>query len=95
MRYGWDETKRRVNLRTHGVNFAAVRKFNWRLATVAIDDREDYGELREVAKGFIGADLYVLVFTAREDADGELIWVISLRKATKKEWRDYERETQG
>jgi uncharacterized DUF497 family protein len=95
MRYGWDENKRRQNLLRHGVDFAAVHRFDWRLATAAVDAREDYGELREVAKGFIGAVLHVLVFTSREDAAGELIWVISLRKATRKEHRDYEREAKA
>lgn len=50
-------------------------------------------DMREVAKGFIGAELHVLVFTIREDADGEVTWIISLRRATRKERRDYENET--
>jgi len=95
MRYGWDEGKRRQNLKEHRVDFTAVYQFNWELATRTIDDRADYGELREVAKGFIGTDLYVLVFTEREDEFGDVIWVISLRKAGRKERREYERETQG
>jgi uncharacterized DUF497 family protein len=66
-----------------------------RFATRTTDDREDYSELREVAKSFIDAELYVLVFTEREDEFGELIWVISLRKARRRERRDYARETQG
>jgi uncharacterized DUF497 family protein len=94
MRYGWDEAKRRRNLKDHKVDFAAVHEFNWALATRAVDDREDYGELREIAKSFIGGDLYVLVFTDREDENGELIWVISLRKATAKERDEYAREIQ-
>jgi hypothetical protein len=95
VRYGWDDAKRLANIRNHGVDFTAVEAFDWRFAVVAIDDREDYGELREVAKGFIGAELHVLVFTARQDEDGELIWIISLRRATRKERREYARETQG
>ncbi len=93
MRYGWNETKRKENLKKHGVDFAGVQRFDWETAATAIDDREDYGELREVAKGFIGTELHVLVFTAREDDDGEIIWVISLRRATRKERRDYGQET--
>ena len=95
MRYGWDEAKRRANIENHGVDFTAVFRFNWALATRAIDHREDYGEMREVAKSFIGADLHVLVFTEREDDHGDVIWVISLRKAGRKERPEYERETQG
>jgi uncharacterized DUF497 family protein len=58
-----------------------------------LDDREDYGELREQAIGFIGDRLHMLVFTEREDEDGQLIWVISLRKAEAPEKRTYERAT--
>lgn len=50
------------------------------------DDREDYGELRMKALGFIGVRLHVLIFTER----GDKIRVISLRKATKREVEAYE-----
>ena len=96
MRFGWHEAKRRRNLRDHGVDFNAVHQFNWDLAVRRVDDREDYGELREEAIGFIGASLYVLIFTERIDEADEyedLIWVISLRKAEALEKRTYERET--
>src|SRR5262245_4103255 len=92
IRYAWDETKRRVNIERHGVDFTAVHRFEWDTATPAIDDREDYGELRELATGFIGVRLHVLVFTERRDEDGNLIWVISLRRATNKEKDKYERQ---
>src|SRR6266542_2860271 len=94
VRYGWDEAKRRANLRKHGVDFAAVHGFEWDLAIRRIDDRDDYGELREQAIGFIGGRLHSLVFTEREDEQGELVWVISLRKAEAPEKRIYERATQ-
>ena len=58
---------------------------------MTIDDREDYGELRERATGFIGPVPHVLIFTERQDAAGSVVWVISLRKAERKERRDYER----
>ena len=92
MRYGWDDTKRRANLEKHGVDFTAVHDFGWETAIPAVDDREDYGELREIATGFIGAVPHVLVFTERQDAAGSLIWVISLRRASRRERRDYERQ---
>ena len=91
MRYGWDEPKRRLNIIGHGVDFAAVYDFEWDFAVLKIDDRHNYGELREQALSFIGAVLHVLIFTERYDDEGPLIWVISLRKATRRERRDYER----
>jgi hypothetical protein len=90
VRYGWDERKRHANVRTHGVDFAAVYGFEWDFAVVTVDDREDYGELRQQAVSFIGAVPHVLIFTERQDAAGPLMWVISLRKANRKERRDYE-----
>ena len=65
MRYNWDEGKRRQNVKSHGVDFSAIYQFNWDWALTEIDDREDYGELREQATGFIGAVPHVLTFTRR------------------------------
>lgn len=79
--YTWDPPKNVTNLRDHGVDFAAAQLFEWEFAVVEIDDRDDYGELREVATGFIGDVLHVLVFTVRGDATH----IISLRKANKRE----------
>jgi uncharacterized DUF497 family protein len=81
----WDEAKRITNRRKHGVDFASVQAFEFETAVVVIDDREDYGELREIALGFIGPVLHHLTFTRR----GSDIRVISLRKAEKKEIRIY------
>lgn len=53
-----------------------------------IDDRQDYGEVRHIAFGYIGADLHALCFTAR----GPNIRVIMLRKASKRERRDYDKQ---
>jgi uncharacterized DUF497 family protein len=39
MRFGWDETKRRQNLKSHGVDFRAAYHFEWHVADVTIDDR--------------------------------------------------------
>jgi uncharacterized DUF497 family protein len=83
--YEWDEGKRAANLRDHKVDFAAARRFEWETALVAVDDREEYGELREVALGFIGVRLHVMVFTRRADN----IRIVSLRKAERMEVRRY------
>lgn len=51
-----------------------------------IDDREDYGEIRIRALGFLDGRLYSLVFAQ----EGEDIRAISLRKATRHEEEEYE-----
>jgi uncharacterized DUF497 family protein len=91
VRYGWDENKRRENLRRRGIDFTSIAAFEWEDALFSIDDREDYGELREIALGFIGTRLHVVVFTEREVEEGTLIWIISLRKASRQEMQRYER----
>jgi len=86
MRFEWDETKRAATIAKHGVDFTAIVAFEWETALVRPDTREDYGELREAALGFIGARLHAVVFTERED---DVVRVISLRRATKKELMFY------
>ncbi len=83
--YEWDETKRSANIRHHGVDFADARHFDWETAVIITDDREDYGELRETALGFIGVRLHAMTFTRRD----EKVRVISLRKANRSEVSRY------
>ncbi len=51
-----------------------------------VDNREDYGELREIAIGWYGPCLCLLVFVRR---DNDEVRVISFRKARKQEVRRY------
>ena len=86
MQYEWDERKSRTNKTKHGLLFDVVESFDWATAIVEVDDREDYGELREIAFGFIGAVLYCLIFTWLDD---DTVRVISLRPANKREAKRY------
>ena len=83
----WSDVKNAINQRKHKIVFEEAARFDWDTADIEIDDREDYGELREQAYGFIGDVLHTLVFTER---DG-VTWIISLRKASKKERERYGR----
>lgn len=89
MIYEWDSAKNRTNAKAHGVAFDAAERFEWDTALLRVDIREDYGESREIAIGFIGTALHVMVFTERADK----IRIISLRKATKQEHICYANET--
>lgn len=87
MRFEWDDNKNRVNIRKHGIDFAdAADIFNHPVLTL-LDDREDYGEERWVALGWIKAIVGVVVYVER---DGDAIRIISARKANKHEVRRYE-----
>ncbi|MBM3563561.1 MAG: BrnT family toxin [Alphaproteobacteria bacterium] len=77
----YDPRKDARNREIRGLSFELINDFRWETAIVGRDDRRDYGEERFWALGFIGKDLYTLVFTPREKA----IRVISLRKASRKE----------
>ncbi|MCV0396466.1 MAG: BrnT family toxin [Rhizobiaceae bacterium] len=85
VRFVWDDDKRKSNLEKHGVDFADAHAFEWATALVVDDDREDYGEARQVATGFVGERIYVMVFTDRDSQRR----VISFRKANKREIRSY------
>lgn len=91
MRYEWDEEKRRANVAKHGVDFADADRFEWPTAIVRVDDREDYGELRELALGFIGVRLHMMAYTPVRSG---VALIITMRKATKRELRDYEKADQ-
>ena len=58
---------------------------NFETAMVVSDDRNDYGEPREIGIGFIGTRLHALVFTRR----APMIHIISLRKANDREEKKY------
>ena len=87
MRFEWDEAKNEINLRKHGIDFADVKDmFNHPMLTL-LDEREDYKEDRWIGLGWIQALVGVAVYTERQ---GNVIRIISARKATKHEVRRYE-----
>ncbi len=91
MFYEWDDNKAELNQRKHGVSFDFVEKFEWDSALVMEDKRVDYGENRFNALGWVNDRLYQLTFTLRDD----VIRVISLRKANRREIKNYGQETKS
>ncbi len=67
MRYEWDETKRRINLRKHSIDFAdAVHVFDG--LTVTIEDTcFDYGETRFPTLGLLRTHVVVIVHIETEE----------------------------
>jgi uncharacterized protein len=81
MRFSWDERKRRLNLRDHGLDFVdAPRVFEGPTFTFE-DDRFAYDEQRFMTLGFLGGMVVSIVHTETTSR----IHVISFRKATKHE----------
>ena len=81
MRFTWNETKRRQNLKEHGLDFIdAPRVFEGPTFTFE-DDRFTYREQRFVTLGFLGGISVSLVHTETSSR----IHIISFRKATRNE----------
>jgi uncharacterized DUF497 family protein len=82
----FDRAKDRINKRKHGISLSRAEDFDFDAAVYVVDDRDDYGEVRIRAIGFLDGRLFVLVFTQV----GEDIRAISLRKADKHDEIEYE-----
>ena len=87
MTFEWDEAKNRENIAKHGVRFEdAARIFEGPVVSWT-DDREDYGEVREISIGMVGGAAIVTV--AHTDR-GSTVRIISARPASRAERRRYE-----
>jgi uncharacterized DUF497 family protein len=88
--FAWDETKRRANLRKHGIDFVDAAKIFRGLTFTAEDDREAYGERRFLTLGLLEDQVVSVTHTERGDTIRMIsIRMISIRKATKHEARFY------
>ncbi len=88
MEFEWDEAKRRLNLKKHGIDFIhAEQVFEGGTITI-LDDRFDYGEERFVTFGLLEGRVVAI---AHMETD-EVIRLISVRKATKHEENNYFKE---
>jgi uncharacterized protein len=85
VKFDWDPRKARKNKARHGVPLELVRSFDFDNAKIVEDDDIDYGETRLIGVGFIQDRVYVVVFVER----GDVVRVISLRKADRKEAEEY------
>ncbi|WP_273756872.1 BrnT family toxin [Bartonella sp. MM73XJBT] len=95
IKFEWDETKAKSNLRKHRVSFEiAARVFADPFAMVK-QDRIENGEYRWQTLGLVDGFLLLLVaHTVHDDKDGiEVIRIISARRANSKERKRYEEES--
>ncbi|HEY4939936.1 MAG TPA: BrnT family toxin [Rhizomicrobium sp.] len=87
MKIEFDPAKNRRNVAFGRPSFELVADFDLDSALIVEDDRHDYGEVRYRAIGRMGAIIAVLIFTMR----GEVLRVISLRIANRKERKSYDK----
>ena len=86
--FEWDVAKAQSNLAKHGVAFeAACLAFDDLFALDRIDTGGDPAEVRYVLTGMANGVLLTVVYTER----GERTRIISARKATRHEQREYYR----
>ena len=87
MEFEWDEDKDRQNIEKHGVSFADARRIFNGFTFDAVDDRFDYGKIREISIGMF--DGLAVVTVVHSDRDG-VCRIISARPAVKSERKRYE-----
>ena len=85
--FEWDEYKAAINLAKHRVSFVAASEvFNDPFA-VDVEERSlDYGEVRRRIVGLSNGIFLAVIYTER----GDMIRIISARRATRAERREYE-----
>lgn len=86
MAFEWDEAKHALNIRKHGIDFVQACKIFQGPVLTLIDDREDYGELRETSIGAVGGSAFIVV--VHTDRNG-VCRIISARPAQKHERKLY------
>jgi uncharacterized DUF497 family protein len=86
MEFEWNENKNRQNLQKHGISFEEAQEIFYGIVFTSIDERFDYEEIREISIGAIQG--VVIVTVAHTERNGK-IRLISARKATPKERRQY------
>ena len=89
MRFSFDPRKS-LKLRTNprrGIGFEEAQELFSR--AYWLDQRSDVPEQYR-AIGWVGERLYSVIFEVREDAEGEIVHLVTLWKSTKEEIRLYE-----
>ena len=87
----WDQAKNRANIRKHGYDFADAEEMFRGVSIVDADTRIDYGESRWTGLGIVGGRVAHVVFV---QDDLETIRIISPRKATSRERKEFEKAIQ-
>lgn len=90
MRFEWDEEKNRINIKKHGIDFSdAMAMFNHPMI-VRQDEYENHEEHRWRGIGMLKNHIGIVIFTERS---GDIVRIISVRKANKREVNYYVKNT--
>ena len=89
--FGFDPPKSEKNERERGFGFLYAARIFLGPTIERQDSRLDYGEERILALGEVEGMTFAVVYTWRTTEDGEpMRWIISARRADRKERRKYE-----
>ncbi|MDF7681218.1 BrnT family toxin [Enterobacteriaceae bacterium ESL0689] len=81
MKIEYDQNKRKKTLLERGIDFARAGEVFAGIHFTAEDNRQNYGEIRNITVGKLDARLVVMVWTQR----GQARRIISMRKANERE----------
>ncbi|MDR5762131.1 BrnT family toxin [Caballeronia sp. LZ035] len=84
----FDPLKDAINCLQHGVSLKLASEIAWGEVVLEVDDRRDYGEVREVGYMPIRGRMFCVVFTRRNESRR----IISLRRANDREIEKYAKE---
>lgn len=87
MKIDFDPAKNAKNIVKRNLSFERVVEFDFETATFLIDDRQDYGELRQIAIGYLDGRLHFLCFILIPNG----IRIVSFRKANHREARKHDK----
>lgn len=85
MEITFDPDKDAANVAKHALSLALARDLEWDTLQWKEDTRRNYGETRMAGYAFMGERLYGVVYVVR----GDVLRVISLRKANQREVKSY------
>ena len=88
MHFEWDDNKNQINIKKRGIDFKDVTEMFKHEMLMSIDSRENYGEERWKAIGWLKSILGVVIYVEKYE---DTIRIISARKATKHEVKSYEK----
>ena len=88
MKFTFDTNKDAINIEKHNLSLAEAKDLDWADMLSWVDDRQDYGEVRQIGLVPMKQRLYVVVFVDKKTERR----IISLRKANLRECERYEQE---
>lgn len=87
MKFEWDDEKEAINIAKHGVDFKTAQRVFEGFTITAVDERNDYGEVRQQTLGMI--DDVAVLLVVHTDREG-VTRLISARPSSRRERRHYE-----